>query len=72
MLIPAIFSWEVLTFSMFALVFILFQDSIAGKKLKKGFLYGLSIHDGAAGLDFIFIVWNFAGDSYGNRRNSKK
>lgn len=28
---------------MFALVFILFQDSIAGKKLKKGFLYGLSI-----------------------------
>ena len=43
MLIPALLVWEVLTFSIFALVFILIQGNIPGKKLKKGFLYGLSI-----------------------------
>ena len=49
MLIPALLVWEVLAFGIFALVFLLFQASIPGKKLKKGFLYGLSI----GGLYFI-------------------
>ncbi|MFN7251550.1 MAG: hypothetical protein ACK4M9_12255 [Anaerobacillus sp.] len=43
MLIPALLVWEVLAFSIFSLVFLLIQDSLPGKKLKKGFLYGLSI-----------------------------
>jgi hypothetical protein len=43
MLIPALIVWELLAFSTFALVFLVIQGSIPGKKLKKGFLYGLSI-----------------------------
>lgn len=49
MLIPALVVWEVLTFSIFALVFLFIQNGIPGTKLKKGFLYGLSI----GGLYFI-------------------
>ncbi|WP_078576510.1 hypothetical protein [Salipaludibacillus agaradhaerens] len=49
MLIPALLVWEVLTFSVFSLVFLFVQKRLPGKKLKKGFLYGLSI----GGLYFI-------------------
>lgn len=49
MLIPALLVWEVLTFSIFSLVFLFIQERLPGKKLKKGFLYGLSI----GGLYFI-------------------
>ncbi|MCR6106969.1 hypothetical protein HXA34_11780 [Salipaludibacillus agaradhaerens] len=49
MLIPALLVWEMLTFSVFSLVFLFVQKRLPGKKLKKGFLYGLSI----GGLYFI-------------------
>lgn len=49
MLVPALLAWEVLAFSIFALVFLIIQDRLPGKRLMKGFLYGLSI----GGLYFI-------------------
>ncbi|RSK26100.1 hypothetical protein EJF36_03985 [Bacillus sp. HMF5848] len=49
LLIPALLVWEVLTFSIFTIIFVFVEKSLPGKKLKKGFLYGLSI----GGLYFI-------------------
>jgi len=42
MLVPAIICWELLTFGILSLVFVLIQSNIPGKRLTKGFLYGLS------------------------------
>lgn len=42
MLVPAIIGWELLAFSVLALIFILIQNNLPGKKWIKGFLYGLS------------------------------
>ncbi len=49
MILPAIIVWELLAYSVFALVFILIQDRIPGQRWKKGLLYGLSF----GGLYFI-------------------
>ncbi|SET45286.1 hypothetical protein SAMN05660297_02437 [Natronincola peptidivorans] len=49
MVFPAIIIWELLAYSVFALVFILIQDSLQGQRWKKGLLYGLSF----GGLYFI-------------------
>ncbi|MCX8131569.1 MAG: hypothetical protein N3I35_15930 [Clostridia bacterium] len=49
MLIPAVIVWELLAFSVLALVFILIQDNLPGKRWIKGLMYGLSF----GGLYFI-------------------
>ncbi|GIM30633.1 hypothetical protein CPJCM30710_32990 [Clostridium polyendosporum] len=41
-LIPAVIVWELLAFGILALIYILIQDNLLGKRWIKGFLYGVS------------------------------
>lgn len=43
LLIPALLVWEIVTFSLFTIIFLSIQDRLPGKKTMKGLLYGVSI-----------------------------
>jgi len=40
--VPTVIAWEILAFGVLALIFIVIQSNLPGKKWIKGFLYGLS------------------------------